>query len=540
MFARSLLNVDPSVTPAANPLALCAPHAYLAVARQLRGRLASRYDEATSYALPGRAGIQQGPDNSEIYDDTAMIAMPEFASRIQQGIIPNFSRWASFIVGMMIQDEDEALQIGAALEQVDAYLFEMLNASNFSVEANECMQDLALGTCALRIDEAAGNNPFNSRSIALGSLLFAIGPDGRPDPIYEERKLNRQALAINYPKATLPPASTIDNPAFEHNVIEVWQRDWSQPTTIAYRMSVIMPDLDNLVIQTEKHEGEGCCPYIVARWSKASGEGWGRGPLFQCLPSMRKVNFAERALLDHTDIALGGIWTMEDDGVINVDTVRLEPGTIVPTAPGSKGLQNVAPAGRFDLAQFTMTEARSTIRKALYTEQLGNPNKTPMSATEVSQRMAELARAIGSAFGRLILEFVMPVIMRAVYILKARGLIKLPAVNGKEIKLISTSPLAQAQRFEDIDNLDKFLGMVGARLGMDMLNIIVDGVEVASQLADRFQIPKKALRPKADRDKILASIQQRMAQGPMDAGGAAAPNDNEQAPGEPTGGAPAG
>ena len=40
---------------------------------------------------------------------------------------------------------------------------------------------------------------------------------------------------------------------------------------------------------------------------------------------------------------------------------------------------------------------------------LGNPDRTPASATEVAERMADLSRRIGSAFGRLQAEMVQPV-----------------------------------------------------------------------------------------------------------------------------------
>ena len=53
---------------------------------------------------------------------------------------------------------------------------------------------------------------------------------------------------------------------------------------------------------------------------------------------------------------------------------------------------------------------RNNIKRALYTMTcLGDPNKTPASATEVAERMADLSRKIGSAFGRLQAEMVQPV-----------------------------------------------------------------------------------------------------------------------------------
>lgn len=506
--AISLMPYGEAMPATSNPLALPPPHIGLKQAQIAKDRLATRYDEAISLAMPGRDGLNQGPDQGEIYDDTAMIAVPEFASRIQQGVMPNFSRWASFVAGVLIDDEDTVLALRKQLETVDRYLFEMINSSNFSIEANECFTDLALGTGAIRIDEAATGSPFSCRSVPLRGLLFLIGPDGMPDPVWEMRKMTRASIMIHYPSASLPMMSAIEDPYFEHTVVECWQRDWSEPAAMKYRQSVYMTDHNNAIIYSDEHEGEGACPYIVFRWSKASGEVWGRGPLFQCLPSVRKCNFIERAVLDHVDVAIGGIWTMEDDGVVNVETVKLATGTIVPVAPGSQGLKNVAAGIQFELPQFALTESRATIKAALYTEQLGNPNKTPMSATEVQQRMNELARAIGSPFVRLILEFLMPAIVRFIRILKDRKLITMPTIDGKQIKLISTSPLSQAQRFEDIDSISKWLELVRNTLGPEAVNIIADGSEVGGELADLFKVPAKLLRPKAQQLQIMQQAAQ--------------------------------
>ena len=68
---------------------------------------------------------------------------------------------------------------------------------------------------------------------------------------------------------------------------------------------------------------------------------------------------------------------------------------------------------------------------------LGDPNRTPASATEVAERMADLSRKIGSAFGRLQAEMVQPVLQEAVYILKKQGRIEMPTVNGREVKIRS-------------------------------------------------------------------------------------------------------
>ena len=45
-------------------------------------------------------------------------------------------------------------------------------------------------------------------------------------------------------------------------------------------------------------------------------------------------------------------------------------------------------------------------------EALGRPEGTPMTATEVSERMADLSRQIGSSFGRLQSELINSIIKK--------------------------------------------------------------------------------------------------------------------------------
>ena len=158
---------------------------------------------------------------------------------------------------------------------------------------------------------------------------------------------------------------------------------------------------------------------------------------------------------------------------INVDTINLVPGTVIPKAPNSQGLQPIRAAGNFDVANLVLNDMRNNIKRALYNDMLGDPNKTPASATEVAERMADLSRKIGSAFGRLQAEMVQPVLQRVVYLLTKQGRIEIPTVNGREVKVKSVSPLAQAQSNQDIVSLDRFLEMVSGRFGPEVINLLV-------------------------------------------------------------------
>jgi hypothetical protein len=55
-----------------------------------------------------------------------------------------------------------------------------------------------------------------------------------------------------------------------------------------------------------------------------------------------------------------------------------------------------------------------------------------------------------------------------IYILKKQGRIELPTVNGREVKIKSVSPLAQAQANQDISSIARFLSWLAARLARDV------------------------------------------------------------------------
>jgi len=207
-------------------------------------------------------------------------------------------------------------------------------------------------------------------------------------------------------------------------------------------------------------------------------------------------------------MAISGIYQMDDDGIINPDTINLVPGTIIPKSPQSVGLQPVQAAGRFDVADIVLSDMRLNIKRALYNDMLGNPDRTPASATEVAERMSDLSRRIGSAFGRLQAELVQPVLQRVIHILKKQGRLEIPTVNGREVKVRSISPLAQAQSNQDITSVSRFLELVNGFFGPETTNLLIDSEETAVFLAKKFGVPETLIRDAEERKQVIAMMQQ--------------------------------
>ena len=467
-------------------------------ARQLRAPKESRFDQAMRYAMPGRGAFFSSNADSEIddiFDETAIVATQEFASRLQAGIVPNFTRWAKLNAGLDI-DALDADQVNQDLEAVTEFVFDVLNASNFPQESAEAFMDLAVTLGCLEVEKGTVLNPVRFNAIPINELYVANGPFDMLDQFFRVRTYTADQFVVKFPGHTMDAKKFTEwqESGRPYNFIDAVMRDWEDPNRECHYRSLVCREADGDIVFEEKYEGTGSCPIIAFRWGKEAGSVWGRGPLMNAMPAIKTCNLVVQMVLENAQMSIAGIYNMDDDGTVNVDTVELVPGTIVPRAPGSKGIEAVQAGGNFNVAGLVLDEQRANIKRALYNDMLGNPNRTPMSATEVAERMADLARQIGSAFGRLMGEFIFPVMQRVVFILKDLGAIKLPVVNGREVKVTPTSPLARAQDQEDIMNVDRLIGFVQKNFGPQLVNLFIKGEDVTPYVGDKLGVPSRFVR----------------------------------------------
>tara|TARA_R100001460_G_scaffold5214_1_gene14617 strand:+ start:12014 stop:13552 length:1539 start_codon:yes stop_codon:yes gene_type:complete len=472
------------------------------------------FEECYEYALPQRESfyyeVSGQRRDDKIFDSTAVVAVQEFASRLQSGLVPNFARWADLTAGSEVP-KTERDSVNNDLDEVTDYVFEVLQNSNFSQEVHESFMDLAVGTGVLVCEEGDSVNPIRFSAIPLPHVILDTGPDDRIDHVFRERKnIRYDQLQILYPKGTFNEQiiGLMSNQGDQTTtVLEVVCRDYSQLNEEAFIHYAICMTTKSVLMKREM-KGVGSNPFICFRWSKCAGEVYGRGPLFNALSDIKTVNLTVEMILENAQMAISGIYQMEDDGVVNVDTINLVPGTIIPKAMGSAGLQPIQAAGRFDVAQLQIDRAQTAIKKNLYSEMLGDPNRTPASATEVAERMADLSRRIGSAFGRLQIELVQPVLQRVIYILKKQGRIEVPTINGREVKIKSVSPLAQAQANQDISSVSRFLELAQSAFGPEAMQILINSEMTAAYLAKKFGVPDSLIRDEEERKEIVALMQQ--------------------------------
>lgn len=467
-------------------------------------------DDAYSYTLPGRAGFythQQAERRAaKIFDSTAVQSIQDYASLMQAGLTPNFAIWSLLEPGTDVP-EGRKRDVQRKLEEVTRFIFNVIWASNFATESYEAYLDFGVSAGMLLIEEGDAQEIIRCKAVPLTEVDLGNGPYEDCGRIWRCRKIAAGDILTKYKGAKLGDdlaKIAHDTPQEEVELTECTWRVYvdNQDETWEYK---VFSEKHKDIILRHTWRGRGSSPWIVLRNLKAAGEPYGRGPAINLLPDIKTANAIVELVLENAEMAIAGMWQTDDDSVVNPDTIQLVPGTII-SQRGEKGLQPLTPGGKFSVADLVLNELRENIRKGFYAQPLGDPNKTPFKAAEANHRMADYARRTGATFGRGYYEFVQRVIERVVYICRRRGLIRLPEVDGRAVKVTAVSPLARQQNYADVEAISQTAAIINAAFGPQMTNLVLKAEEAADEIADKLGAPKRIIRSSLEREQLAQAL----------------------------------
>jgi hypothetical protein len=480
-----------------------------------------------TFTLPGRASfdnLTQGQSRTlDIYDETAVVGLQEFASKICNTMLPNGMRWLDLRAGRAIPPKERE-RVNRELADVTEYAFEVIHNSNFSAQAQEAMLDCGIGTGLLSIEPGDWNSIVMTRAVPMAEAVLDVGPFNINDAVFSERSMRVADIRVEWPGAELPRELVErgqSDPSTRVKILSATERDWTVPGEY-HNFRLIWLDGQRQLLNY-RFAGIGSSPWVPFSWTKSAGETYGRGPVLNALSAIKTANLTVQLILENADVAVSGLWQSDNPDILNTDTVRLLPGTILPKQQGSAGLEGIETPARFDVAQLILDEMRQNIKRALYVDQFAPLNQTPMSATEVQLRQADLADRIGSAYGRLENELAATTLRRVLYILQSQGRITLPRVDGREVQIVPVSPLARQQRASDVLAIDRYLGQLNQYFGPEMTNILIKGEEAARILGELHGVPLKMIRSDEERQAMIEQLKAAAAQGTQAAGQAGMP-----------------
>jgi len=475
------------------------------------------YQDAYEFALPQRQlyGVWEGGATGSkkmqrVFDSTAINSTQRFANRLQSVVFPPQRKWAKLEAGSDIPPERKQ-QAQAVLEVYQDKIFTMLNQSNFDIAMGEFLLDLAVGTACMMVQPGDDVQPLNFIPVPLFLVSYEEGANGQVDNVYRRMRMKGESIQRQWPDADISDdlKRRIENkPTDDIELLEATIYDHKRGD---YCYHVI-----DKVSKTEiVYRRRKMSPWVISRYMKVAGEIYGRGPLMTALPDIKTLNKVKELLLKNASLAVAGVYTAADDGVLNPNTVKIVPGAIIPVARngGSQGpaLLALPRSGDFNISQLVINDMTASIKRILLDESLPPDNMSARSATEIVERMKELAQNLGSAFGRLINETMIPVTAKILEVMNERGLIDMPLrVNGLEVKVTPVAPLAMAQNMEEVNSIMQYM-QISQSLGTDGQLAIKTDVLV-DYLADKLGVPAAVRNTAAERAILMEEMRNQQQQ----------------------------
>lgn len=450
--------------------------------------------------VPGKAKMQR------VFDSTAMSSTKRFANRLQSGLFPPNRHWCRLEPGSGIPKEQQ----GQAQEILDAYtdiMFDQLRQTSFDLAMGEFLLDLCVGTAVMMI--MPGDEVTPLRFIAIPQYLVAVeeGAYGIVDNVYRKLRIKAEAITREFPDVNITTElqDAIDQRGNEE--LDLFDAIIFDQETGRYHYHVIWPYKSQELVYREMTSN----PFIVARFSKTAGEIYGRGPLVDAIADIKTLNKTVELVLKNASLSISGVFLAADDGVLNPQNVKIQPGAIIPVArnggPQGASLAPLPRGGDFNTSQIVMNDLRMNIKKVLMDDTLPPDTMSARSATEIAQRQAELATNLGSAFGRLMTEIMNPLIARILVVLDRQGLINMPLkVDGVQIKITPISPLAEAPKMEEVNKVLNFMQIANAMGPAGQMAINVQ--EAVSFIAEKMGVDQSILNDPQEVEMMM--MQQQM------------------------------
>ena len=451
------------------------------------------------------------PTTDMIYDETAVVGLPRLASRLTSGFFPEAGELFTLAFGHEAPDHLQGADGQAKIQALTLMIHEAWQNSNLPTEIAEGMIDFAVGTMNMAQEPGAFPGDVVFKTVPPTNIAILPGAGGKVTGWFQWRK--KQPLEEVYKefgkKGHFPAKFMADMKTDPRRELVVNTATWDTSTIEKYswKQVAILPDY-NAVIYENDLEGDGACPWTTTRWSRVGLDVWGRGCVMLVMPAIKTCNLTVQLILENAELALGGVWTYDDDGVFNPDNIVLAPGTFIPKSKEGK-VEALQSAAQFNVADIVLADQRTNIKKGLFIDEMDSQGKTPKSAFEIQQRLAEIARDLSAPGARLVHECLIQQVNRTIHILEQQGMLNSMGlrVDGKRIKMTVKSPLLRGQDQVELNELMQWGGMMDALFGPNTAAMTLNRSTTIPYVSKRNGIPMTLIRSDDEIKADLAKAQ---------------------------------
>jgi hypothetical protein len=489
-----------------------------------RATTESHWQQCGNYGDPNRADYVTeravGAKRMQyVYDQTPLWSREQFVAGMDS------LQTSSTIPWFFLRTEDDRLNrnqdVKLWLSAASSVLYAIFNSPrrNFGSQAQQLYSDQGLiGTACMSILESKRTNVLFSTH-HMKECVLAENDEDRIDTVIRRWQFTADQAVAMWGAAAGESVvkAAAENPDqkfwFLHAVQPRRKRDASRGDNMNMEFeSLYIAEADQAIIS---ESGFQEFPYVTPRFTKVTGEIYGRSPMMTALPDVKM-------LMELMKLCVKGAQKMIDPPLDVPDNGYLMP---LRTTPGSFNFRRanmrpddrIAPistGGQPEIGTNMLKDLRNSIMRTFYVDLLRMPTDLTdpgsdgkgSTATYWLQRREKEMMALSPMFSRSKAEFMGPLIDRVFNILWRQS-VKLkfgpgspfpppPAeLSGQPLKTEYVSPIAIAQKSSQLDSVQRLMQQQLALRQIDPQSpIVLDMEEIMRLTADDANAPPSALK----------------------------------------------
>lgn len=471
------------------------------------------WKEISEYFIPRKSDVYGAHVSGQkkeqyLYDSTSVHAAELLASALH-GMLTNPSlTWFGLTTG----DEklDSQKRVREWLQTSVQKMIQVLNNSNFQTEIHELYLDLVnLGTALMSIDKD-DRTIVSFKTMPVYEAYLLENSRALVDSVFSENEWTVKQIVDEFGEKVVADKmpdlleKLKQDPECKEKLIHmVFPRNYDSNSRVPSKMRFASITISRRHQQIIRESGFRQCKYVAPRWTKISGEVYGRSPAMKCLSDVKTLNVMMKSMLQATQLRAFPPVLASDEGLLS--PVRFTPGGATYTRGGTRERVEVLNiTGDLATNDKIMNDIRQQINKTFFIDQLQLTTESKyQTATEVNQRTEEQLRMLSPILGRLHNELLKPIIDRVFEImLDEKQFGEIPQeLGGRNLQIQYTSQISKAQRVSEADVFPRLLGVIApiAQAKPEILDNI-NGDELLRYYAGLFDLPSKILYDKTEVD----------------------------------------
>lgn len=466
--------------------------------RMTRTPLKGHWDDLSQLFMPFR--LNSGTDMpdiasaADVNDSTARSVALILANGLASLIIPREEVWHELMPPKMFQKDDTWVR---AYRNASVVLREYLERSNFYEEVQEFLiESPVFGTSALFVGDCEDSDVLYFKQQGIDTYDIAEDARGRVNTVGRDLRLTPEQAAKEFGVDKLPrnvankigkPEGMTEKSGYYHLVMPATERaddDAPDADKKPFR-SYVVEETSKTIVQ---EGGFDEFPFMVHRYRRFGRCVWGFGPGSTGIADARQLDFLEKLADAAAEKAVFPPMVAPSSLEGEIGQGALDITYVDENKPAEAAmLREWATAGRYDFAKDRLQDKRSQLQKAFHVDlfQLFSQRqmeRAPMTATEAHLVAGEKLTQFSPVFGRLVSEFLTPMLTRVFGILLRRGLfpeimdlVSKEGIPAPEIRYKNRIMLAMQQQ--------------SSQALMDFINLTAPVVQADPTALDPINIP---------------------------------------------------